>query len=385
MRLTRRCAAALLLLLPLATGAQDKPEPNDQPQEAATGKPASPRPPGPPAMPLAALVGDVRITALDLEERVGPRLIGLRSQEYEIKRQMLEEMIGDILLKKEAESRGVPVEQLVNQEIDAKLAPVSDEDVTKAWEAAKGRFPGKTQADYDAEIRTRLKAQRYQARRAEVVKELRAKSNVKLILDPPRLPIRTAGGAEKGAKDAPVTIVEYSDFQCPYCGRVNPALKRVAERYRDSVRFVFRDFPLPIHPQAPKAAEAAGCAGEQGRFWEMHDRLFANQGKLQLADLKQHAAELGLDAPKFDECLDTGRREAEVKRSTEEAQRYGVSSTPSFFINGRLIAGAQPYENFVRLIDDELARAGVPIPPEPPAPASPPPSPPPAESNADKQ
>jgi protein-disulfide isomerase len=330
-----------------------------------------------PPQPLAAVVGEVRVTAHELERRVGSRLLALRSQEYEIKRQALEEMIGEILLAKEAEARGVPLEQLVKDEIEAKVLPVTDEDVAKTWESAKGRFPGKTQADFDAQIRSRLRGQRVQARRAELVRELRAKSNVKVILDPPRLPVRTAGGPEKGGKGAPVTIVEYSDFQCPYCNRVNASLKRVADRYGDSVRLVFRDFPLPNHAQAPKAAEAAACADEQGRFWEMHDRLFANQAKLQVADLKQHAAALGLDAAKFDECLDSGRRAEGVRESVAEAQRHGVGSTPSFFINGRLITGAQPYESFARVIDEELARAGVPIPPEPPAPA-PTPSPTPA-------
>jgi protein-disulfide isomerase len=365
----RGAAFAALALLPFAAGGQDKPS---QPEK------------NPPA-PLAALVGETRITALELEERVGPRLIAVRSQEYELKRQALEEMIGDILLKQEAESRGVPVEQLVKDEIDAKVPPITDEDVTKMWEQVKGRFPGKTQADYDAEMRSRLQGQRYQARRAEVVKQLRAKSNVKLILDPPRLPVRTAGGPAKGGPNAAITIVEYSDFQCPYCSRVKPTLKKLADRYGDQVRLVFRDLPLPIHAQAPKAAEAAACADEQGKFWEMHDRLFANQAKLQVADLKQHAADLGLDAEKFNECLDSGKRAPDVKQSAEEAQRNGVSSTPSFFINGRLLAGAQPYENFTRVIDDELTRAGLPIPPEPPAPAPSPSPDPQAEPKVESQ
>jgi protein-disulfide isomerase len=368
----RNVALALVFLAPAGAWTQQEPEQPEKKEAAPPAvaeKPAPPRPTVVPPQPLAATVGDVRISALDLEEKVGGRLMGLRSQEYEVKRQALEEMIGDVLLRKEAESRGVPFEQLVEDEIEAKATPVTDEDVTKTWESAKRRFPGKTQADFDGEIRGRLRTQRLQARRNDVVKELRAKSSVRVILEPPRLPIRTAGGPEKGGKGAPVTIVEYSDFQCPYCGRVTPSLKRVSDRYGDSVRMVFRDFPLPIHQQAPKASEAAACADEQGKFWEMHDRLFANQSRLQVADLKQHAADVGLDAAKFDECLDSGRRAADVKRSAEEARRYGVSSTPSFFINGRLLTGAQPYESFARIIDEELTRAGVPIPPEPPAPA----------------
>jgi protein-disulfide isomerase len=161
-------------------------------------------------------------------------------------------------------------------------------------------------------------------------------------------------------------MVEFSDFQCPYCGRVTPTLKQLEDRFGDKLRVVFRDYPLPIHPQAPKAAEAAGCAAEQGKFWEMHDRLFANQSKLQVDDLKQHALDLGLNPEQFNQCLDSGKREAAWKKDIEEGTRYGVSGTPAFFINGRLMSGAQPYDNFARIIEDELVRAGLPVPPPPP-------------------
>jgi protein-disulfide isomerase len=169
-----------------------------------------------------------------------------------------------------------------------------------------------------------------------------------------------ADAPSKGPRTAPVTLVEFSDFQCPYCGRVLPVLKRVQETYGERVRLVFRNFPLAIHPLAPKAAEAAACANEQGKFWEMHDRLFADPKKLDVADLKASAAELGLDAQAFDQCLDSGKHEATWKEERTEGERAGVSGTPAVFVNGRLIGGAQPYETFAQVIDDELERKGIP-------------------------
>jgi protein-disulfide isomerase len=134
----------------------------------------------------------------------------------------------------------------------------------------------------------------------------------------------------------------------------------VEEKYGDKVRVVFRNFPLlQIHPQAAKAAEAASCAADQGKFWEMHDKLFANQQKLAVADLKQHATDLGLKAEEFNQCLDSGKKEAEWKKDMDEAATYGITGTPAFFINGRLISGAQPLEAFTTIIDEELDLKGI--------------------------
>ena len=169
-----------------------------------------------------------------------------------------------------------------------------------------------------------------------------------------------AGSApSRGNPKAPVTIVEFSDFQCPYCVRARPAVARVREVYGDKVRFAFRHFPLDFHQQAEKAGEAAACAGEQGKFWEMHDLLWANSAKLQVPDLKAHAATLGLDAAAFGPCLDSGRYAHLVEGDLAAGQGYGVSGTPAFFVNGRPLVGARPFEAFAQVIDDELARQGL--------------------------
>jgi protein-disulfide isomerase len=161
-----------------------------------------------------------------------------------------------------------------------------------------------------------------------------------------------------GDENAPVTIIEYSDFQCPYCGRLyRNALKDIKENYVDTgkVKFVFRHFPLSFHEFAQKAAEAAECAGEQGKFWEYHDKLFENQNALKIDDLKKYASELGLDTTQFNDCLDSGKYKERVKSDSSLGQSQGVSGTPASFVNGIKVSGAQPFSAFQQIIEAELA------------------------------
>jgi len=162
----------------------------------------------------------------------------------------------------------------------------------------------------------------------------------------------------KGDKNAPVEIIEFSDFQCPFCGRFyEQTLPDIEKNYikTGKVKLVYRDFPLSsIHPYAQKAAEAAECADDQGKFWEMHDKIFENQRAIGITDLKGYAKDLGLDTGKFNDCLDSGKFAAEVQKDTSDGRAAGVTGTPAFFINGKKIVGAQPYENFKAIIDAEL-------------------------------
>ncbi|MFQ5975248.1 MAG: thioredoxin domain-containing protein [Candidatus Hydrothermarchaeales archaeon] len=159
----------------------------------------------------------------------------------------------------------------------------------------------------------------------------------------------------RGPDNAPVTIVEFSDFQCPYCARSAIVVHQIIDTYGNKVRFVYRDFPLSsIHPNAQKAAEAAECADEQGKFWELHDIIFTNQNKMGVNDLKQFAKDLGMDSNNFDECLDSGKYEAEVKKDMQDGINAGVTSTPTFFINGEKIVGAKPFSDFQQVIDSKL-------------------------------
>lgn len=188
--------------------------------------------------------------------------------------------------------------------------------------------------------------------------ELERRYSVAYLLEPPRSEVAADGFPAHGPPDAPVTIVEFSDFECPYCARLQPTLEQAKHQYGEHLRVVYRHFPLTgIHPDAWKAAEASLCAGEQGRFWELHDLMFAEQGALAVADLQEKAARLELDAEAFNECLDSSRHHDTVLADVLAGDALGVSGTPAMFINGRLVVGAIPFAELAEIIDDELRRA----------------------------
>jgi protein-disulfide isomerase len=164
-------------------------------------------------------------------------------------------------------------------------------------------------------------------------------------------------GSAKGADQALVNIVEFSDFECPFCGRVNPTLNRLIKENPGKVRLYFRHFPLGMHPNAPLASQAALAAGAQGKFWEMHDKLFENQRALTRPDLEKYAQDLSLDMGKFKQALDSKTFEGEVKKDMTDGEAAGVQGTPAFFVNGRFVSGALPYDNFKKIVDEELETA----------------------------
>ena len=307
---------------------------------------------------VVATLGDRTVTDTELEELVRRRLLRLRSEEYQIKRQALEELIARDLMQKEAKARGMSVEELQRAEIDARVLPVTEEQKRAVYESSPPQqFQGKTQTEAFAMIEANLTRIRVSEARKRFMAALWAKTPVKILIEPPRFAIDPADGPSIGSDGAPITIVEFSDFQCPACGRAVPVVKRLLQQYQGKVRLVFRDFPLPMHPQAPRAAEAGRCAAEQGRFWEMHDRMFMNQQKLAPGDLKASATELGLDPARFGSCLDSGRHASSVQRAVAAAREIGVSSTPTFFVNGRMIVGGASYQNLAEVVDEELQRA----------------------------
>ena len=306
----------------------------------------------------AAIVAGKPIPAREVDDLVRAQLMELRAREHQLRSQALDALVAQALLEREAQARGVTPEALHEAEVEGK-AGVTDAEAKAFYTANKARFGTSSEADALQQIRAGLGQQRQSERRAEFARELKARYEVKVLLEPYRVPVEVGSAPARGNPGAPVTIVEFSDFQCPYCVRARPAVKRVQQEYGDRVRFVFRHFPLDFHAQAQKAGEATACAGEQGQFWEMHDLLWENASKLQVADLKAHAATLGLDGTAFGACLDSGRHAALVQGDLAAGQGYGVSGTPAFFVNGRPLVGAQPFEAFAQVIDDELARAGA--------------------------
>ena len=188
--------------------------------------------------------------------------------------------------------------------------------------------------------------------------ELEQRYGVAYLVEPVRYEVAADGFPARGPADAPVTIVEFSDFECPFCARLVPTLEQAKREYGDDLRVVYRHFPLTsIHPYAWKAAEASLCADEQGQFWELHDLIFAEQDAVTIADLNEKAARLGLDAKAFNECLDSGRYYDAVLADLYDGDALGVTGTPAMFVNGRLVSGAVPFEVLAEVIDDELRRA----------------------------
>jgi protein-disulfide isomerase len=331
---------------------------------ACTSAQTAPAEQAPPQTPdaVVAEVGGQKITLKEVDERWQSMDPGERARVtqlmYQHRRNVLDQMVGDLVLENAAKAANLTVPEYLEQETRKRLQPVTDAEIEQFYEANKDRAQGRPLAELRQPIQEFLTSQRQQQARAQLVDDLAKKgTSVRVLLDPPRQPV----GVEptdpvKGPAAAPITIVEYSDYQCPFCARVNPTLDRVVQTYGDKVKIVFKDFPLPNHPEAPKASEAAHCAGEQGKYWEMHDRLFANQQALQVAQLKQYATALAVDITAFNECLDSGKHANRVAENMRAGEALGVSSTPTLYVNGRPVVGAQPFEMFKAIIDEELAR-----------------------------
>jgi protein-disulfide isomerase len=308
---------------------------------------------------VVATIHGEPVTREDLMEVAAPQLQKLRQQEYEILQTALNNLINDRLIKAAAEKEGLTPEEYFEKRVNEKLAEPSEEDLQALYEQYKGhpQLQGKSLEEVRPTLVEAVRAQQAQELFGEILEGLRTAASVEVRLDAPRVKVAADDDPTRGPEDAPVTIVTFSDYQCPYCQRAETTVNRVLEKYGEKVRLVFRDFPLSFHQQAQKAHEAAGCADEQGKFWAMHEKLFENTSALQVDDLIRYAGEVGLDQEQFRQCLESGQRAAEVAADMQAGQRAGVSGTPAFFVNGRMISGAVPYEDFVAVIDEELERA----------------------------
>lgn len=311
-----------------------------------------------------ARIGDREVTLEELDEvwrRTNPAQHAEVAQTtYDARRRALEGLVAETLLMDAARAAGLSLSDYEAVEVQRRMSPVSAGDVEAFYEANAGQMDGSPLDEMAPRIRAYLEDQRLADARHALLADLqRAGPPVRVSLEPPRRTVDVGPDAPmRGSPDAPVTLVEFSDYDCPFCQRVVPTLEQLAETYGDQLRIVWKDFPLTqIHPDAFKAAEAAHCAGDQERYWEYHDRLFVNQGSLQPDRLRELAEEAGLDTAAFEACLDSSRHAARVRDGITQGTRLGVNSTPTIFINGRVIAGAHPYETFAAIVDEELARA----------------------------
>ncbi len=303
-----------------------------------------------------ATVGGVTITRAALEKRVRPRLVEIENERYEALREGLDELVAEELIKQEAKARNLSPADV--ERIATEGPAPSDAEIQKTYDDNKAALDNKPLDEVKPRIVEYLKAQAAEERRQALIAELKRKYPTTIALRPPVVDVKTAGRPEKGNPEAPITIIEFSDYECPFCKRAEPTVARVLKEYGDKVRVVFRDFPLDFHANARPAAEAAKCAN-QGKFWAYHEKLFAAKA-LSPATLKAIAGEVGLDTAKFEQCIASAEAKAAVEQDIRDGAEAGVTGTPAFFINGRMLSGAQPFEKFKEVIDEELARQGTP-------------------------
>ncbi|MFQ5789131.1 MAG: thioredoxin domain-containing protein [Acidobacteriota bacterium] len=308
---------------------------------------------------VLATIDGSPVTMAEVEELADDELSRLQF-DYERKRHQLlektlENLVHDRLLEDEAEHHGISKQALLMDALGR--VQVTEADVNAWYEQNRARLAQGNKERLFPQIRQLLYQQAQSEARGKLLRRLEEENNVVYILEPFRVKLANDGAPALGPEHAPVTVVEFSDFECPYCKRFSSTLDQIKNDYGDQVRIVFRQFPLQIHANAQKAAEASLCAEEQDRFWDMHDLLFTEQKQLQVTELKEKAGRLGLDTNAFNRCLDSGRYETRVAADLQDGSAAGVSGTPAVFVNGRPVpGGAVPYQTMADVIQDELQR-----------------------------
>jgi protein-disulfide isomerase len=297
--------------------------------------------------PVVATVDDRSITLREAEQAVALPLYLVETQRQQLLHQAIQKLIDEQLLETEASRRGVPLPQLLEEASQSEsIARLASLPAPVRRLSAEGQ-----RSSLDLQEQARI--------RQALIVALRRKADVRVTLpsmEPPVLTVDTEGDRRIGSDRAPITIVEFSDFQCPYCRQSVRILKALRQLYGERIRIVYRDYLGPGHPYALQAAEAARCAGEQGKFWEYHDLLFDRQSSGKGWDFTSLAKELGLQLNAFDGCLQSRRFREQISKDLQDGLALGITSTPTFFVNGRPLVGAQPLANFQTLIDRLLAR-----------------------------
>ena len=297
-------------------------------------------------------VGGKKLTLADFEQRRPVSLFQARNAFYQAERKALDEYIDEYVLEQQAQKENVTVAQLLDRHVASTLQGEPTEEALRVY------YEGvDTTEPYEA-VRDKILDSLHQRRMAKAksayVQSLRSAANVGIYLAPPRaLPVLKET-PQRGVADAPVVIVEYADYECPFCQQGQPDLDRVEAEYKGKLVFAYKDVPLPMHPHAQKAAEAAHCAEAQGKFWEYHDLLFVSK-QLEVPQLKEQARQLKLDGNAFDKCLDSGEKAEVVKTQLAEGQSLGLQGTPSYLINGRFFSGNLSFQELRGIVEEELS------------------------------
>lgn len=304
---------------------------------------------------VVAIINGKPISDKELEERTEPQLRDLNSRIYGIREQALNTLINEQLIAQEATRLKQPENQILEREVNSQvLAPTASE-IESYYLGIKDRIGHPIEevrpqiSQYLTDVRRRNAYESY-------VSELRKRAKVTVLLAPPRAIVAIDPARVRGPPGAVVTVVEFSDFECPYCGTAEATLRELVSKYPLEVRLAYRDFPLDFHPRAEPAAEASRCALAQGKYWQYHDLLFANQQHLEDSDLSKFAAQLGMDQRQFDECVARKTYQPNVQRDVEDGEKLGATGTPAFFVNGIALSGAVSLSELSRVIDGELVR-----------------------------
>jgi protein-disulfide isomerase len=299
---------------------------------------------------VVARVSGADLTLADLQQDEGGKLLQAEYQYYLNKRKALEELIDNRLLADEARRRSISLDQLLNTEVYKGVKDPTEDQLEVYYEGLD------TQDSYQSvreDVLQHIRDLRRTKARAAFVEKLRKDAKINILLMPPSAQVDVAKAYTHGSENAPVVLVEFADYQCPYCQKVNPQIQQLKKEYGDNLTVIFKDFPLPMHHGSEKAAEATRCAGEQGKFWEYHDVLFYSK-QIEVDELKEHARVLKLDGDRFDTCLDSGAQAGAVKKDLDEAKSLGLTGTPSFFVNGHFFSGVVDYAALKDIVNQQL-------------------------------
>ncbi|MGH9161120.1 MAG: thioredoxin domain-containing protein [Vicinamibacteraceae bacterium] len=345
-------------------GSAAQPSQTNASADQPTGSEARDANAAPDVKPVVAVVDGAPITQAELDAALAMQLSEVEERLYDLRKERLEELIAGRLIAAEAKRRGMTVDALEQQEIDAAVTPPSDSEVAALFERYKNQARGDPER-LKGFIRDQLQERQRDERRRAYVSTLEKTTRVDRRLTPPaprRASLEVDDAPIRGDVSAPVTVIEFTDFHCPFCRRVQPTLMEMLAKYKGKVRLVFRHFPIDqLHPTARKASEAAWCAQQQDKFWEYHDGLFEAGNDASPAALEKVASKIGLNEARFEACTAGAEARAAVDTDLEEAQRLGLTGTPTFFINGRPLVGGLPLDAFAEIIDEELGNKGGPV------------------------
>jgi protein-disulfide isomerase len=295
------------------------------------------------------------VTREELQKESSARLVEAEVALYTARKEAIQELVLHRVVDAEAAKKGVTTDQLMETEVKSKVAPVTDAEVETFYKQNQARIQGSLE-DVRGQIKGYLEQQKAAEATRAYLTDLQDKANVKILLPPHRVAVEAGDSPRIGSPTAPVQIIEFSDFQCPYCSSAAKTIDEVEKKYGDKVSIVYRHFPLPMHKSAARAAQAAECADDQGGFWKYHDVLFANQKPWTDDDFAGLAKQVGLDSDKLLACLQQGTHVATVEADIEAGKAAGMGGTPGFYVNGVVLNGAQPIEVFSDVIDSELAQ-----------------------------